>query len=127
QAGDAARSAPQHQARLLADGDDARPALAILVREGDDRRLREDDAFSSDVDDDVGRAEVDADLTREQISPSFGGRGAEPPDSGRNPSSRQSIGRDGPPSSVRSAARTRAPSPAPRPARSNRPRTRLRG
>jgi hypothetical protein len=49
--------APDHLARLLADGDDP-----VVVRDGDHAGLGDDDALALDVDEDVGRAEVDADL-----------------------------------------------------------------
>src|SRR6266850_2499979 len=64
--GDVPRGAPQHQTRFLANRDDARPRRSVVVREGDHRRLGEDDPLTAHVHDDVGRAEIDAYLLCEQ-------------------------------------------------------------
>src|SRR5512132_4356291 len=65
---DVPRRPTEHEARFLADRDDARARRSIVVSEGDHRGLGEDDPFAAHIDDDVGRAEVDADLLCENVS-----------------------------------------------------------
>ena len=69
---DVAGGAPDHLARLLADGDE----LVVVLADGDDARLVEHHALALDVHQDVGGAEVDADLHARAIGPccwSWGG------------------------------------------------------